>query len=524
MMVPPSPFLHPQVQVALADEAATLALGHALAAACCGGDLIRLEGDLGAGKSTLARGIIQALGHTGDVPSPTYTVMQVYDTTRFPLAHVDCYRLQDPAELAALGLEDFRRFGVVLAEWPDRGGASLAMGGDLLPYHINSIENPGVLTVTLTTNGPGRRATLHGSPSWQRRWALMASRGVTFDRPVARVGGDGHLREDFVRRAGYERFSLTPMGGDWSGRSYARVTFANGTTRMLMDAPPPQESVDAYAQVADYYRSLGLRTAAIEARDDAQGFLLTEDLGDTTLWHLLQDGTPHTDWYMAAGDVLMAQCRAHAAGNTPTWARRYTPTDFWVEAMRVVNWLAPYATGHATALEDYATWQRLWAPHYATLMALPQGLMMWDCQSPNLMMTGPAPTLHNLALIDHQDARIASVAQDAALLLRNIRTPRDDMREAAVLDALAHGLAVDRAALQQAVEVAGLHHACRILGGLVRLHVRDGRSAPAQAYLARTWDVARQSFANPALRDIVAILETLEAPSLARLTKDTAHA
>lgn len=109
-----------KVTLQLADEAATLALGAALAASVRGqGGLIviSLNGPLGAGKTTLARGMIQALGHTGIVKSPTYTLVEPYDTEP-PVVHMDLYRLEAPEAFDDLGLE--ADAGLWLVEWPQR--------------------------------------------------------------------------------------------------------------------------------------------------------------------------------------------------------------------------------------------------------------------------------------------------------------------------------------------------------------------------------------------------------------------
>ncbi|TVQ34239.1 MAG: tRNA (adenosine(37)-N6)-threonylcarbamoyltransferase complex ATPase subunit type 1 TsaE [Geminicoccaceae bacterium] len=104
----------------LLGEAATAAFGQRLASLLRPGDVVTLEGDLGAGKSTLARACIQALaGAPIEVPSPTFTLVQVYDLPAFALWHVDLYRLGEPAEVDELGLDE-AAFGVLLIEWPDR--------------------------------------------------------------------------------------------------------------------------------------------------------------------------------------------------------------------------------------------------------------------------------------------------------------------------------------------------------------------------------------------------------------------
>jgi tRNA threonylcarbamoyladenosine biosynthesis protein TsaE len=107
--------------VFLADEAATQGLGRALAAALRPGDAVCLTGPLGAGKSTLARALIRALTSPDEeVPSPTFTLVQFYETAAFPLAHFDLYRLSDPDEAYEIGLDEALDDGVALIEWPQR--------------------------------------------------------------------------------------------------------------------------------------------------------------------------------------------------------------------------------------------------------------------------------------------------------------------------------------------------------------------------------------------------------------------
>jgi len=144
----------PARTLTLPDEAATTALGMRLAQLLETGDTVRLFGDLGAGKTTLARAIIQALTGEADAPSPTYTLVQSYDTyDGRALAHADLYRLEDEGELDELGLDEALEQGMALIEWPDRAPA-------FAPAHR--------LDLTLVETGPGaREAQLSGHGRWE---------------------------------------------------------------------------------------------------------------------------------------------------------------------------------------------------------------------------------------------------------------------------------------------------------------------------------------------------------------------
>lgn len=128
------------MRLALADSAATEQAGALLGGVLPDGDLVvYLQGDLGAGKTTLVRGLLQALGHTGRVPSPTYTLVEPYSLGRRELKHLDLYRIADPEELAYLGIRDMG--GILLIEWPERG--------------VHFLPSPDMVC-RLSVGGPGR--------------------------------------------------------------------------------------------------------------------------------------------------------------------------------------------------------------------------------------------------------------------------------------------------------------------------------------------------------------------------------
>lgn len=143
----------------LADAEATEAFGRRIAETIEVGDIVALFGELGAGKTTLARGIIHGLGHTGDIASPTFPIVQIYEEGRIPVWHVDLYRVDDARAIEQLGLDEALEEAALLIEWPERLGTGL--WGD-------------ALRLSLATVGEGARAlTAMVPPAWEGRWPLQ---------------------------------------------------------------------------------------------------------------------------------------------------------------------------------------------------------------------------------------------------------------------------------------------------------------------------------------------------------------
>ncbi|AKM07154.1 tRNA (adenosine(37)-N6)-threonylcarbamoyltransferase complex ATPase subunit type 1 TsaE [Pelagerythrobacter marensis] len=139
----------------LPDLMAMEALGRRIALALRPGDVVALSGGLGAGKTTLARAIISALGHDGEVPSPTFTIVETYDNTDPPLVHADFYRLEHPGEAEEIGLDDYRSGAALIAEWPENAGGFA--------------HEPGCLSITLEIADSGRKAIVAAGADWLGR-------------------------------------------------------------------------------------------------------------------------------------------------------------------------------------------------------------------------------------------------------------------------------------------------------------------------------------------------------------------
>ena len=134
-------------------------IGAAIGAALIPGDVVGLSGDLGAGKTTLARAMLKARGLTGEAPSPTFAIVQPYAPPEvdLPIAHVDLYRIEDEDELIELGLDDYLYDGALLIEWPER---------------LGSQGWPEALSITISGSGDARVLTADVPTSWGTRWPL----------------------------------------------------------------------------------------------------------------------------------------------------------------------------------------------------------------------------------------------------------------------------------------------------------------------------------------------------------------
>ncbi len=152
----------------IADEASMVACGARLAHLLDAGDVVRLEGNLGAGKTVLARSIIQSLHpDEKDVPSPTFPLVQLYEGAEKPVWHFDLYRLEEPEEVWELGLEDALEAGITLVEWPDNAGSALPLAA---------------LTIEIELTGEVSRKLIFGTGanthnSWLQRLSSINAHG-----------------------------------------------------------------------------------------------------------------------------------------------------------------------------------------------------------------------------------------------------------------------------------------------------------------------------------------------------------
>lgn len=461
------------------------------------GDVIALSGPLGAGKTTFARALVTRLGGEGEVPSPTFALMQRYETKRLTLTHCDFYRLE-PSELDELGLEDALGEGVVLIEWPER--AERWLPSDRLDIAMDETATPNLRRIVLTGHG-----------AWEARLDHLRALGQFLDRtPYAETG------------ASY-------LQGDASTRSYARLVLPDRSA-VLMNSPrqpdgPPirddkpysalvhlAEDVAPFVAVSGALRERGLSAPAVYAFDLDQGFLILEDLGDRVFGSEIGKERRLAELYGPAVDVLVALARKPPPellpieGHAPYRLPAYDTEAMLTETSLLIDWFWPALHGKPAPEALREEYFGLWRPLLAQAAKDDPGWVLRDYHSPNLMWLPSREGIKRVGILDFQDALRGPLAYDLVSLLQDARL---DVPEALERDELARYCAARNAQSQHfssdqfraLYATLGAQRNSKILGIFARLAKRDGK----RGYLAHIPRVARyleRDLAHPALAEL----------------------
>ena len=486
--------------VTLDNQQATEKLATDIANALEPGDLVTLSGDLGAGKTTLARALIRYLANDAAiaVPSPTFTLMQNYDLPRFPLIHADLYRLSGPGELAELGFEDLPEDAVVLLEWPDRAAGFLP--ADRLDIALTLMPQQGLEMRSARLTGYGRFA-----PRIERFAALRR----------------------FLAQSGYAEGRRERMQGDASTRSYERLNLA-GRTLILMNSPPRPdgppvrngkpysaiahlaEDVKPFIALATGLRERGFSAPQIYAADIEHGFVVLEDLGND----LFVQGDPPAPIearYTVAVDALLSFHGYEVVDTLPVAdgidykIPRYDFDAFLIEAELLLDWYLPKlgVTLSDSRRDRYlSSWREALQP---VVDAVPSWVLR-DFHSPNLLWLPQREGVARIGLLDFQDAVMGAGAYDLASLLQDARVDVPEMTEIALLSRYTRARlkaepGFDAPGFVRLYSTLAAQRASKILGIFARLERRDGKPQYLR-HMPRVWAYLQRALAHPSLTQL----------------------
>jgi N-acetylmuramate 1-kinase len=502
-------------ELTLDGEAETAALGARLSLWVRPGMVILLEGDLGAGKSTLARAFIRRLmknDSVSDIPSPTFSLIQTYDETRVPVFHADLYRLTSGAEVDELGLDGLLTTHAGLIEWPNRLSRALS---------------PDVLTVSLSGRGGSRTIKLSATGGW----ATALQRDAVLQ---AFLAGTAHAQSE---RHFFE--------GDASSRRYERLVSASNEMCLLMDMPQRPdgpivkygkpysvlahlaESITAVIAVNTHLVSLGYSAPQVLQSDIATGFGLIEPLGFNVYGKMMLDGIDMREPLETAAAVLADMA-------TKDWPRQPLATDgvshtihdydLHAQLMEVdllPSWFIPHARGIEATAEQKQSFAEIWT---ALLKLAEPDKEQWtirDYHSPNLLWIPEREGLKRVGIIDSQDAVMGHAAYDLASMGQDARVDiAPDLEDHIIahycsLRELQGGF--NRADFMTAYAALGAQRATKILGIFARLNKRDGKPAYLK-HMPRVSRYLARNLEHPALAPLKAwyVKHLLEAIGLER--------
>lgn len=479
------------IRLVLADEAHTRRLGQDVAMALRSGDVLLLKGDLGAGKSTLARAIIRTLADDPalEVPSPTFTLVQAYDT-RVPVRHFDLYRLSSPEELAELGLDEALQDAAVLVEWPERAAES---------FPANAV------TIELIHHGEGREAAITGA-------------GSTLDRIKRSLA----IRE-FLLDADWGNAQRAHLTGDASARTYETVSLPGEPTRIVMNSPrlvlgPPVRDGKPYAVIAHTAQSVaafvgvgnalcanGIAVPEIHAADLEGGFILIEHLGDGAF---LDNGTPVAGRYAVAAELLAFMHGKNWPDMMPvvpsvTHALPSFDRDaMMIEVELLLEWYVPYVSGKPATADLRAEFGRLWNEALDRIGSVETSILLRDYHSPNLIWRPGRDGHARLGVLDFQDAMRGPTAYDVASLAMDARVTISPEMEASTVKAYHAARQAsgdfDPIAFDLAYTTMAAQRNSKILGIFVRLDRRDGKPQYLKL-LPRIRDYLKRALMHPDL-------------------------
>lgn len=317
----------------------------------------------------------------------------------------------------------------------------------------------------------------------------------------------GAAMDAFLTRVGWVGAIRRPLAGDASFRRYERVV-CQGKQAVLMDAPPPWEDVRPFIAITKHLEACDVTVPSILAADEAQGFLLLEDLGDALFTRLLGAGQEEEQkLYLSATDALVAIVKASAAHDA--WSRdikAYDMTVYLREAGLFVEWFLPQVLGIEKAKSLREEYLDAWRDVINQTPLKSTVLVHRDYHADNLLWLAKKKAHRAVGMLDYQDALWGDPAYDLVSLLEDARRDVDTATVEACYTHFIKALA-ETPDFSQRYAVLGAQRNAKIIGIFTRLCVRDGK-AHYLDYLPRVWKHFLHDLTHPSLGAVRTFVDT----------------
>jgi len=321
-------------------------------------------------------------------------------------------------------------------------------------------------------------------------------------------------RRDFVARSGWGDAEERLLAGDASFRKYFRLTRTNATA-VVMDAPAPWEDVRPFVRIGKHLLAMKLSAPEIHAIDEANGFLLLEDLGDDTYARVLANGGNEAELYARATDVLAAVHAAPDHGLLPDLGG-YEGEALIEAAILLPEWYLAEATGHTTPADVMESYRATWRVCLANLPAGPGALLLRDFHKDNLLWLPQRPGVRACGLLDFQDAQRGHPSYDLVSLIEDARRDVSPAVHAACLARYLSATGLNAQDFRTGFALMAAQRHARIIGLFVRLLRRDGKPEYLP-YLPRVWRQFERALQHPALEPLRAWVDRHLPPPLRRI-------
>lgn len=304
----------------------------------------------------------------------------------------------------------------------------------------------------------------------------------------------------FLENAGWASSKIELLAADASFRSYHRVKL-NDRLAVLMDAPPPEEDIRPFVKISKYLSQLGFSAPQIYAEDERRGFLLLEDLGDSTYTRVFATGGDEEMLYELAIDTLVQLHEMSSASTVPNDTPPYDLSRLMAETSLFADWYLT-AVGISLSGDARSSFDDVWRSAFSQVADKQETLVLRDYHVDNLMWLPHRTGIARCGLLDFQDALVGARAYDLMSLIedarRDVPLTRADKLIARYLNACGD---IDEKTLRQDIAILGAGRHAKVIGIFTRLAERDGKLQYLE-HIERVWGLLENSLRHPALADV----------------------